>query len=160
MDLGEMQKMTLYGALLAAFFLATLPARAEIKLDPGTWQQVESGTENGEPAKPVTYTDCLTPEEARDPVKSISNLKDMGELIGKRCKELQVHRDADTISVDFSCGDEKTTFIGINLAFKFIDARHYSGRVKSTFVFKGKKTATDKTIQATWLNGECKKERE
>jgi Protein of unknown function (DUF3617) len=157
MDRGGMQKIMFCGAFVAAIFFVVFPARAEIKLDPGTWQQVESGTENGKPAKPVTYTDCLTPAEAKDPIKAIANLKQMGDLIGQHCKKLEVHQDADTVSVDFACGDEKTTFIGISLVFKFVDARHYTGTVKSTFVFKGRKTTSDKAIEAKWLGAECEK---
>ena len=153
-----MQKITLCGALLAAALsFALSPARAEIKLEPGTWQQTESGSEDGEPAKPVTYTDCLTPEVAKDPIKAMANLKDMGELIGQHCKDLQIQKGSDTIALDFACGEERTTYIGINLQFKFLDARHYHGTVKSTFVFKGKKTTSDKTIDAKWLALECKK---
>jgi hypothetical protein len=160
MDRGGMQKITLCGALLAAAFIfAARPAGAEIKLDPGTWQQVESGTEDGKPAEPVTYTDCLTPEQAKDPIKALSDLKNLASLVGQRCKTMQINQDANTVSVDFACGDETSTYIGINLKFNFVDARHYTGAVKSTFVFKGKKTTSDKTIDAKWLDAACKKEK-
>ena len=152
-----MQKIALCGALLAAFLLAAAPARAEIKLDPGTWQQVETGTEDGKPAKPVTYTDCLTPEQARDPVKALAAFKDIGSLIGRQCKTLRFHQGADKVSLTFACGEEKTNYIAIDLAFTFQDTRHYNGTIKSTFVFKSKKTTSDKTIEAKWLAAECKK---
>ena len=156
-----MQKITMWRALLAAIcLLAAPPARAEIKLEPGSWQQVESGSENGEAAEPVAYVDCLTPEQAKDPIKAMSDLKEMGELIGRQCKELDVHQGADTISVKFSCGDEATNFLGLSMEFKFLDARHYPGTVKSSFVFKGEKTTSDKTIEAKWLKAECEKEKE
>jgi len=151
-----MQRITI-GAVLLALCLAAFPARAEIKLDPGTWQQVESGSEDGKPAEPVTYTDCLTPEQARDPIKALSALKELGSLIGQHCQNLQVHQEADAGSVDFACGDEKTNYIAISFTFKIHDARHYSGTVKSTFVFKGRKTSSDKSIDATWLKAECEK---
>jgi len=151
-----MQRITI-GAVLLALCLAAFPAHAEIKLDPGTWQQVESGSEDGKPAEPVTYTDCLTPEQARDPIKALSALKELGSLIGQHCQNLQVHQEADAGSVDFACGDEKTNYIAISFTFKIHDARHYSGTVKSTFVFKGRKTSSDKSIDATWLKAECEK---
>ena len=143
--------------LAAACLLAAPAARAEIKLEPGTWQQVESGSEDGRPAEPVTYVDCLTAEEAKDPIKAMSNLKEMGELIGRQCKELDVHQGADTVSVKFACGDEATNFVGLSLEFKFLDPHHYTGTIKSTFVFKGAKTTSDKTIEAKWLKAECEK---
>jgi hypothetical protein len=160
MDRGGMQKIAICSALVAFCLLATSPARAEIKLDPGTWQQVESGSEDGKPAEPVTYTDCLTPEQAKDPIKALSDLKNLASLVGQHCKTMQVKQDANTVAVDFACGDEASAFIGINLKFTFADARHYTGTVKSIFVFKGKKTTSDKTIEAKWLDAACKKEKE
>ncbi len=147
-------------ALLAACLFAASPARAEIKLEPGTWQQVETGTENGNPAGAVTYVDCLAPDEAKDPIKAMHNLNEMGELIGRQCKQLDVHQDADTLSVKFACGDEATNFLGLDLEFKFFDPRRYTGTVKSTFVLKGAKTTSDKTIEAKWLKAECEKKNE
>jgi hypothetical protein len=156
-----MQKITRLAVWLAgACLCAALPARAEIKLEPGTWQQVESGIENGEPAEPVTYVDCLTPEVAKDPIKAMSNLKEMGQLIGRQCQELDAHQGTDMISVKFACGDETTNFVGLSLEFKFVDPRRYTGTVKSTFVFKGSKTTSDKTIEAKWLKAECDKKEE
>ena len=151
-----MQKITLGGALFAAF-LAASPVRAEIKLDPGTWQQVETGSEDGKPAAPVTYTDCLTPEQAGDPVKALSAFKELGSLIGRQCNTLKLNQDANKIALTFACGNEKTNYIAIDLAFSFLDARHYTGTVKSTFVFKGNKTTSDKAVDAKWLSPECKK---
>lgn len=153
-----MQKVTMRTALLAAAVcLAAAPARAAIKLAPGTWQQVETGSEDGKPAAPETYTDCLTPAQASDPVKALSALEAIGGLIGQRCKSLQVHEGDNTISVEFACGDEKWNFIGVSLNFTFLDPRHYTGTIKSTFLLKGEKTTTDKTIEAKWLGPECKK---
>jgi hypothetical protein len=158
MDCGGMQKITLCGALLGALFLlAASPARAAIKLDPGAWQQVESGSEDGKPAEPVTYTDCLTPQQAKDPIKALTALKDLGSLIGRQCQTLKVHQDDGKIALTFSCGNEKENYIAIDLAFTFLDPRHYTGTVKSTFVLKGKKTTSDKIIDAKWLGPACKK---
>jgi len=152
-----MQKIATFGALLGAILFAASPARAAIKLEPGAWQQVESGTEDGKQAEPVTYTDCLTPAQAQDPVKALSALKNLGSLIGRQCQTLKVHQGDDKISLTFSCGSEKTNSIAIDLAFTFLDPRHYTGTVKSTFVFKGRKTTSDKTIDAKWLGPACKK---
>ena len=100
----------------------------------------------------MTYTDCLTPEQAKDPVKALSALKDLGSLIGRQCKTLQVNQDANTDRARLSpAATRRRTYIAIDLAFSFLDARHYTGTVKSTFVFKGKKTTSDKAIDAKWL---------
>ncbi len=113
--------------------------------------------EDGKSAAPVTYTDCLTPEQAKDPVKALAALKDLGSLIGRQCSAARFQEGDDKISLTFACGDEKTNYIAIDLALSFLNARHYTGTVKSTFVFKGRKTVSDKTIDAKWLAAECKK---
>jgi Protein of unknown function (DUF3617) len=146
------------GALLALCLIAAAPASAEIKLDPGAWQQVESGTEDGQPAAPVTYTNCLSPAQARDPIKALAGLDDLGRLIGRRCQDARFEQKADKVTLSFACGDEKTISVAIDLAFTFDGSRHYTGTVKSTFAMKGKKTTSDKTIEAKWLGPECKKD--
>lgn len=152
-----MQKIILSGALFGAVLLTAPPARAAIQLEPGSWQQVENGTEDGKPAKPFTYTDCLTPEQAKDPVKALAALKDLGSLIGRQCSAARFNEVGDKVSLTFACGDEKTNYIAIDLSFSFLNARHYTGTVKSTFVFKGRKTTSDKAIDAQWLAAECQK---
>lgn len=152
-----MQKMTMWRALLvAACFFAALPVRAEIKLEPGLWQRTETGSENGEPVAPEVTTDCMTPEDAADPVKAISALKDLGTLVGQRCKTLQVHEEGNKVAVEFECGDPKTLSVAISMRFNFLDARHYTGGVKSSFSFKGRESSSDKAIDAKWLSPACK----
>jgi Protein of unknown function (DUF3617) len=145
------------GLLIALCLLAASPALAKIRLDPGAWQQVESGTEDGQPAEPVTYTDCLTPAQARDPIKALAGLDALGRLIGRQCRDARFVQKADKVTLSFACGDEKTISIAIDLVFSFHGQRHYTGSVKSTFVLKGKKTTSDKMIEAKWLGPECEK---
>ena len=48
MGRGRVQKITWRaGALFAALLLAAPPARAAMQLEPGEWQDTETGTENG-----------------------------------------------------------------------------------------------------------------
>ncbi len=153
-----MQKVMLCGALLAAAAVAS-PAQAEISVAPGLWQQVETGTEDGKPAAPVTYTNCVTPEEAKDPIKAMANLKAMGLLVGQYCKKLDVDQKDQSVALSFACGDEKSTFVGMTLNFTFLDARHFSGTIKSRLVFSGKETTSDKAIEGKWLQAACKKDK-
>lgn len=153
-----MQKIALCGVLLTASLFAAPPVRAEIKLDPGEWQKTESGSENGAAVKPEVTTGCMTPEDATDPVKALSAIKELGTLIGQRCETLKVNEEGNKVSVEFKCGDPKTMAIAISMNFTFLDARHYTGRAKSSFVFKGHETSADKTVEAKWLGAECKKD--
>ncbi len=144
--------------LLAFCLLVTEPARAAIQLEPGTWQETATGSENGEPVKPEVTTNCITPQDTRDPVKALSALKDLATLVGQRCKTLQVREKGNTVAVEFECGEPKTLLIAITMTFNFLDARRYTGTVKSRFAFKGRETSADKTIEAKWSAAECEKQ--
>ena len=78
----------------AVSLIATLPARAAREIEPGLWQLTETGIENGQPAKPEVSTDCLSPEDARDPIKTI--LKDTE---GQQCDTLNVKENGNTVVV-------------------------------------------------------------
>ena len=71
MPMPTISSAALFGLVVAASLLAANPARAVIELDPGMWQDTETGDENGQPSKPEVTSDCMTPEEAKDPVKSL-----------------------------------------------------------------------------------------
>lgn len=138
--------------LLAAVTLAA-PARAAIELDPGEWQDTETGTENGEAVKPEVNSDCLSSEEAKDPVKSLMAMK--GQSDGQ-CKTMDVKQSGNTVSFVMQCGDPKQMSFDIAATYIFIDRRHYTGTMKSTITMAGQKTTSDKKIESKWI-GACKK---
>src|SRR5665811_866468 len=90
---------------LSSLFLivAAHPARAAIELEPGMWQDTETGEENGKPAKPEVTSDCMTPEEAKDPVKALAVMKDNPG----QCKKLELKENGNVVSVEMQCGDPK-----------------------------------------------------
>src|SRR6185437_3094635 len=64
--------------LLATAMMLVAPSAFALKLKPGLWQDTETGTTNGQPKPPEVSTDCLSPEEAADPVKAaLANMKDV-----------------------------------------------------------------------------------
>ena len=134
--------------------MATLPARAAIQFEPGLWQDTETGTENGKPAKPEISTDCMTPEDAKDPMKAFSALKDTA---GQQCKTLKVQQNGNTVSVNMVCGDPKQMSMDMKMTFTFIDSRHYTGTIKSEIVLAGRKMTADKKIESKWISAVCKK---
>jgi len=133
--------------------VAALPARAAIELEPGLWQDTETGTENGQPAKPEVTTDCMSPEEAKDPVKQLSQMKDQS---AGQCKTLDIKQSGNTVSFVMQCGDPKQMSIDIAASYNFIDRKHYAGTMKSTVILAGQKTVSDKKIDSKWI-GTCKK---
>ena len=136
----------------AVSLIATLPARAAREIEPGLWQLTETGIENGQPAKPEVSTDCLSPEDARNPIKTI--LKDTE---GQQCDTLNVKENGNTVVVEMKCVDSSKTRIEIDMTINFDSARHYGGTIKSLVFFGGQKIALEKTVDAKWLAGACKK---
>jgi hypothetical protein len=132
-------------------WLLTAPARAAIELEPGQWQDTESGTEDGKPVKPEVTSDCMSPEEARDPVKQLSVMKDTGG----QCKKLDIKESDNTVSIVMLCGDPKEMLIDLTGSYTFVDRKHYTGTMKSVITIAGKTSTANKTVDSKWL-GPCK----
>lgn len=132
--------------------LAAHPARAAIQLEPGMWQDTETGEEDGKPVKPEVTSDCMTPEEAKDPVKSLSVMKDTGG----QCKKLDIKENGNAVSIVMQCGDPKEMSIDLVGTYTFLTPKHYTGTMKSTVILAGKKTTASKTVDSKWI-GPCKK---
>jgi len=137
----------------AAFCFFVTPAYAAIQLDPGEWQDTETGTENGQPAKPEVTTSCMKAEDAKDPVKALTQLKDTA---GQQCKTLNVKESGNVLSFDMECGEPKTMLIAISMHITFLNARHYTGTLKSNVTFAGKTIATNKQHDSKWIGAACK----
>ena len=140
-------------ATVVAFFLAGPAADARTVLEPGLWQDTETGTENGQPVKPEVTKDCMSVEDAADPAKSLSDLKGSA---GQQCSKMDVRRSGNTFSIDMRCGDPKQFSMEMTASYTIHDRRHYSGHLKSTVVLGGQKTTSDKQIESKWI-GACKK---
>jgi hypothetical protein len=147
--------MPIHRLMAASLFVSTLicdPAHAAIELEPGLWQDTETGSENGKPAKTEVSTNCLSAEEARNPIKTI--LKDAD---GQKCETLSAKENGSTVTVVMRCGDPKEMRIEIDMTVNFQSARAYSGKMKSLVIFAGQKMTTDKTIDSKWIAATCKK---
>lgn len=136
---------------VAIVLLNVTPAHAAIELEPGQWQDTETGTENGQPAKAQVTTECMTPEDAKDPVKAL-----MAERAqAGQCKTFDVKPSGNTVTYTMQCGDEKQMSFDIAGTLTFVDRKHYAGTLKSTVIFAGQKITSDKKIESKWL-GPCK----
>lgn len=153
MNLNKKSRAVALGVMIGGCLLAASPARAAIELEPGQWQDTETGTENGQPAKPEVTTECMKPEEAKDPVKALLAMKSEG---AGQCKTLDVKQSGNTVSFVMQCGDPKQMSFDIAATYTFLDRRNYTGTMKSTVVLAGQKTTADKKIVSKWI-GACKK---
>ncbi|HXD46961.1 MAG TPA: DUF3617 family protein [Pseudolabrys sp.] len=139
--------------LLVGLLLAPV-ARAAIELEPGTWQDTETGVENGKPAKTEVTTDCMTAEDAKDPVKSLSKMQAEG---AGQCQTMDVKQTGNVVSLNMKCGDAKQTTVELVGTFTFIDRKHYQTSMKSTISFGGRTMTADKQVDSKWLSAACKK---
>jgi hypothetical protein len=149
--MDHVSRPALFGLMTAAALLAT-PAFA-IELTPGNWQDTETGIEDGKPVPPQVTTDCMTPEEAKDPVKVLTAMKDQA---GGQCEKLEVKQTGNTVSFEMKCGDPRQMSMDMLATYTFITPKHYSGTLKSTVILAGKKSTADKKVDSIWL-GACKK---
>ena len=140
-------------AVISGAWLAAQPARAAIDLTPGTWQDTETGEENGKPVPPQVTTDCMTPEEAKDPVKILTAMKDQAGECGK----LDIKQSGNVVTFIMQCGEPEQLAMDMQATYTFIDARHYTGVLTSTVILAGKKTTANKYVNSVWV-GVCKKE--
>ena len=129
---------------------------AAIELEPGTWQDNETGTENGKPAKPEVTSDCMTAEDAKDPMKALAKMKE-GDSAGQ-CKTLDVQQNGNVVSLTMKCGDAKQGMtMEMSGTFTFIDRRHYTTAMKTAISFGGQTMTADKEIDSKWIAAACKK---
>ncbi len=143
----------LVGILMLSAWVLSPTRAAAIELQPGQWQELESGTEDGKPVPPETSTSCMTTEEARNPLIGLSPEKE----VKGQCKTYDVKQTATGLSLRWVCGDPKQMAMDIVASFTFGSARSYSGVMKSSITLMGKTTTTDKKIEAKWISAQCKK---
>ena len=147
-------RMTAISALFALAVSIAMPSPSHaIELQPGWWQETEIGSENGKPAAPKTETTCMTPEDAKNPLRGFSPGKEMRG----QCKVLDVNQKTDGIFIHMACGDPKQFLIDIAVDYVFTSARSYTGTVKSTVTLMGQTTTIDKKVEGKWVAATCDK---
>ena len=134
----------------AGFLVPALCAALEI--EPGEWQSRETSAVDGKPSPPEVSTDCVTPEDARDPLKALSAMQ--GETGGK-CQLFDVKQAANLVSFVMKCGDPQEGSIEMTATFSFENSRHYTGALTSVMAMAGQKTTSTMSVDAKWI-GACK----
>lgn len=137
----------LFGALALA-----QPAFA-IELMPGNWQDTETGEEDGKTVPPQVTTDCMSPEEAKDPLKVLTAMKDQA---GSQCSRLEVNQNGNVVTFVMKCGDPKEISMDMEATYTFVSTKRYTGTLKSTVIIAGNKSTANKQVDAVWL-GACQK---
>ncbi len=136
--------------------LSVYPARAANEIQPGLWQDPETTETDGkaEPAK--VSTDCVKPEDARDPVKMIQDsMKDQSQA--QQCSKLDVRANGNVILFEMKCGDPKQGAIEMTMTYTVHSPQRTSSVGTSTMTMMGKKIVAKMKTESKWLAAACKK---
>jgi hypothetical protein len=144
-------------ALAGGAPMAIAPSHA-FELEPGTWKQIEIGTEDGKWVPPGTSTSCLTPEQAQDPRQGLAPDKDLTEMRGQ-CRTLDVQKSDTSLTIHVQCGDPGKVLKDFRVDYTFNNARSYSGRVKSAVTVSGKSATTDKKVEGRWMSSDLRSQK-
>ena len=146
-----MLKMAFRIAAVAPAVVAATAAFAAVELQPGQWQEIETGTENGKPAKTETTTSCMSADEAKDPLKGMVFDKQAKDA----CKTLEAKRTGGGISFRMQCKGEGFD-MDIAAEMTFHTPQSYTGVIKSSVKMGATTVVSDKKVEAKRI-GECKK---
>jgi len=135
-------------------FVLSAPARAANEIQPGLWQDTESSVIDGKAEGPTISTDCVKPEDAKDPVKMIqSSLKEQSQ----QCKKVNVQENGNVILFEMQCGDSNVGSIEMTMTYTFHSPRQTSSTGTTTMTMMGKKVVSTLTTESKWLAAACDK---
>ena len=145
------------GALIAAGLFAVSPAIA-LDIQPGLWQDTETGDVNGKPIPAKVSTDCVAPADAKDTVKRAqtemqASMKDQAQ----QCSKLDVRENGNVITFEMKCGDPKQGSIEATMVMTIQSPQHTSSVTKTTMSFMGQKMVSNLTTDSKWVAAACKK---
>jgi hypothetical protein len=153
-----------YNSALALIFLAcllVLPARAANDIQPGLWQDTETGEVNGQKQQPKVTTECIKPEEAKDIVKKArvemqASFKESGEM-AKACSKLDVQEKGNVIYFEMKCGSkEMGGTMEVSMTMTINSPTSTTSVGKTLMSFGGQKLSSNLTTQSKYI-GPCRK---
>ncbi len=140
--------------LFAACVFAASAAHAANEIQPGLWQDTETSIVDGKAQPPKVSTDCVKPEDAKDPAKMIQEgMKDQAQ----QCKKLNVKGNGNVILFEMQCGDPKQGSIDMTMTYTIHSPQQTSSTGTSTMTMMGKKIVSTLTTESKWLAAACKK---
>jgi hypothetical protein len=142
-------------ALLVVAATLYAPSAFALKLKPGLWQDTETGTSNGKPVPPKVSTDCLSPEEAADPVKAA--LAGMKDMLSGQCSKHEIKQSGNQIVFNMNCGNPKQMIMEMSVVMTLLSPEHTQSTAKSTMQMGGRTFTSDLTTDSKWISSACKK---
>ncbi len=145
-------RTALLSFVASAGILAAPTLCAALEIEPGQWELSETSDVDGKPGKPELSTDCVTREDARDPVKALTSMQNDARA---KCNVDDIKQAGNLVSFAMTCGDESLGTIRMMASFTFESARHYTGRLQTVMSVGGQKMTSNMTVDAKWI-GACK----
>ncbi len=143
--------------LIATGPLAGSPALA-LDVQPGLWQDTETGEVNGKPVPPKVSTDCVSAEDAKDIGKRAQHeLQTSMTEQKQQCSKLAVKESGNTILFEMKCGDPKQGSLDVTSVITFQSPQHTINVTKSTMSFMGQTMVSNMTTDSKWVAAACKK---
>ena len=102
--MNKLLRTVLLSLSASAGVLALPTLAAAIEIEPGQWESRETSTVDGKQEEPEISIDCVTAEDARDPVKALSGMQDEA---GGKCRMFDVNEAGNVVSFAMKCGDPK-----------------------------------------------------
>jgi Protein of unknown function (DUF3617) len=138
-------------------FFAASPALA-LDIQPGLWQDTETGEANGKPIPRKVSTNCVTPDEAKDVVeRAQAELKKSMKGQAEKCRKLDIRQNGNVVTFEMKCGDPKQGAIDATTVITIHSPQHTTNVARSSIVFMGQKMEANITTDSRWIAAECKK---
>jgi hypothetical protein len=133
------------------------PALA-LDIQPGLWQDTETGEVNGKAVPPKTSTDCVSPQDATDIVKRAqTEMQASMKEQAQQCSKLDVRQNGNVITFEMKCGDPKQGSIEAAMVMTIQSQQHTTSVTKTTMNFMGQKMVSNHTTDSKWVAAACKK---
>ena len=143
---------------LAAVLSAVLPARAANEIQPGLWQDTDTGTANDKPMPPRVSTNCITPEEAKNIARQAqAEMQKTLKEQAQHCSEMNVRESGNTITFEMKCGDPKQATFEASSVITFLSPQHTTSITKTEMTLMGHTLASTVTTDSKWIAATCKK---
>jgi len=153
-----MKRLFIFASIAAVLVGLHAPARAANEIQPGLWQDTETGTANGKTMPPKVSTSCVTPAEAKDIAKQAQEeLQKSLKEQAQQCSKMSVRENGNTITFEMKCGEPKQATLEALSVITFLSPQHTTSTTKTEMTLMGHTLASTVTTDSKWISATCKK---
>jgi len=142
--------------IICGLCLAASPAAA-LDIQPGLWQDTQTGEVNGKEMPRKVSTNCVAPAQAKDVVaRAQAGLQNSMKAQAQKCSKLDIRRHDNVITFEMKCGDAEQGTVDATTVITIESPRHTTNVAKSAIDFAGQKTVSSITTDSRWIAEKCK----